>query len=82
MSQLPGLEINEPLRVKCIAKIPDLEMEMCPGGAAGGAAKSDYISRAHPVTWLDIALGKMAIECLKPVIVPDNHQIAIASEIL
>ena len=81
MPQTAGLEIDKPLRVKGVAHIPHLEVKMCAGRAACGAAKTDDIPGLYPVSRDDIALRKMALECLESVLMPDNHQIAVAAEI-
>ena len=76
------LEIDQPLRVECIALVACLEMEMRAGRSPRGASEPYFLPGIHPVARLHLALGKVAVECLEAVFVTDDHKIAVSLEIL
>lgn len=80
-SEGAGLKVAEPLRVKGVALVSGLEVEMWASGVPGGAAESDDIPGADPVIDLDIPSGEVSVCGLQAVVMPDDDDIAIAAGI-
>ena len=54
---------------------------MRPGRTSGRTTKPHYISCPNPVSDGDLTFGQMPIEGLQPVLMPENHKIAIPGNI-
>ena len=81
-TQVARFKIDQPLRVESVSLVPRFEMQMRTGRAAGGAAQANDLSGPYPVSRLYVPAGKMAVEGLQAVFVPDNNQVAIAPMVL
>ena len=82
VTEISGLEIDEPLRIESESLISCLEMKMWSCRTSGRAAKTDNITSIHPVSFLNHSLGKMTMESLDSVLVSDNHHITVSAKIL
>lgn len=75
------LEIDETIGVDVITKIAHLEMEVGTVGTSRVAAETDDVASFDYLSWVHEAAGEVTIVGFKPIVVADNHEIAIASGI-